>query len=310
MAQEESGLLFMRARFYEPGLGVFTGRDPLGMAGGDLNFYRYAGSLPTMLFDPTGQCVDAWEKDAAALQLGLLGVAATATILEAVLAAPEIMGYLGVSGGTTVGLGALSGIISTLTGYTTGLPPSSLKLASTLFIKLLLASLQEMEQQAQLAQQTLSQDTCQPHQGPQPGPGPGPAPPGPGPGPGNGGGGFSGPVGAGDPNGLIGPAGYGPAGYIAGNALLPYRIDFENATNATAPAQQVNITDQLGSNYDWSTFNVTEFGFGDLVVAVPPGASYVQTNVPLSYLGHILPGASPDRHPSRQPAWSMPILLD
>ncbi len=114
----------MRARFYEPGLGVFTGRDPLGMAGGDLNFYRYAGSLPTMLFDPTGQCVDAWEKDAAALQLGLLGVAATATILEAVLAAPEIMGYLGVSGGTTVGLGALSGIISTLTGYTTGLPPA------------------------------------------------------------------------------------------------------------------------------------------------------------------------------------------
>jgi hypothetical protein len=88
-----------------------------------------------------------------------------------------------------------------------------------------------------------------------------------------------------DPNGLIGPAGYGSVGYIAANALLSYRIDFENSTNASAPSQQVSITDQLGNNYDWTTFNVCEFGFGDLVVSLALGASYVQTNVPFSYLG-------------------------
>jgi uncharacterized repeat protein (TIGR01451 family) len=84
---------------------------------------------------------------------------------------------------------------------------------------------------------------------------------------------------------LTGPAGYGAAGYIAANTLLSYRIDFENASNAAAPAQQVNITDQLSTNYNWTTFNVTEFGFGDLVVSLPPGTTFLQTNVPVNYLG-------------------------
>ena len=37
------------------------------------------------------------------------------------------------------------------------------------------------------------------------------------------------------------------------DTVFPYRIDFENAPTATAPAQQVVITDPLDPNLDWST---------------------------------------------------------
>jgi RHS repeat-associated protein len=52
---EALGLYEMRARFYDPVLGRFTQEDPLGMAGGDVNLYRYAGNNPLQFNDPTGQ---------------------------------------------------------------------------------------------------------------------------------------------------------------------------------------------------------------------------------------------------------------
>lgn len=84
---------------------------------------------------------------------------------------------------------------------------------------------------------------------------------------------------------MTGPAGYGPNGFWAAASTLAYRIDFENFTNASAPAQQVIITDQLSTNYDWSTFNVAEIGFGDRLIALPPGTASFATNVAVSYLG-------------------------
>ena len=70
-----------------------------------------------------------------------------------------------------------------------------------------------------------------------------------------------------DPNDKIGP-GFGPDGFVQAGAVLPYRVDFENDPSATAPAQQVVITDQLSANLDWSTFRITEVGWGDLAIAV------------------------------------------
>ena len=46
-----------------------------------------------------------------------------------------------------------------------------------------------------------------------------------------------------DPNSLIGPAGYGPEGYIQDAGTFGYRINSENEPSATAPAQEVTITD-------------------------------------------------------------------
>jgi RHS repeat-associated protein len=49
-----AGLYFMRHRFYDPVQGRFTQPDPIGLAGGDSNLYRYAGNLPTLRIDPSG----------------------------------------------------------------------------------------------------------------------------------------------------------------------------------------------------------------------------------------------------------------
>ena len=43
-----------RARYYDPVRGRFVSEDPLGLAGGDLNFYTYVQDRPTNLLDPLG----------------------------------------------------------------------------------------------------------------------------------------------------------------------------------------------------------------------------------------------------------------
>ena len=88
-----------------------------------------------------------------------------------------------------------------------------------------------------------------------------------------------------DPNALYGPAGYGPDGFVAPDTLFPYQITFENDPTATAPAQRVDITDQLDPNLDWSTFQFTGFGFGDNNIEIPAGYQHYQTTVPMTYNG-------------------------
>jgi len=54
-----------------------------------------------------------------------------------------------------------------------------------------------------------------------------------------------------DPNSMVGPGGYGTPNFVAdAGATLPYQVDFENSSSATAPAQAVTITDQLDPNLD------------------------------------------------------------
>src|SRR5262249_13887248 len=49
-----SGLALARERSYDVVSGRFTMPDPLGLGGGDTNFYRYVGNVPTMYIDPVG----------------------------------------------------------------------------------------------------------------------------------------------------------------------------------------------------------------------------------------------------------------
>jgi RHS repeat-associated protein len=87
-----------------------------------------------------------------------------------------------------------------------------------------------------------------------------------------------------DPNAKVGPSGSGTGGFVQANWVPAYRIDFENEPSATSPAQQVIITDQLSSNLDWATFQLTEIGFGDRLVVVPPNTQQYETSVSVSYL--------------------------
>jgi RHS repeat-associated protein len=85
-----------------------------------------------------------------------------------------------------------------------------------------------------------------------------------------------------DPNQKIGP-GQGEAGHVRVDAFHAYRIDFENDPDATAPAQVVFVTDQLSSNLDWSTFELTEVGFGDHIIPVPSNTQQFEYTEPMMY---------------------------
>jgi uncharacterized protein RhaS with RHS repeats len=50
---EENGLLYMRARYYDPEVGRFISKDPIGLLGG-LNMFTYVQNNPVNLIDPTG----------------------------------------------------------------------------------------------------------------------------------------------------------------------------------------------------------------------------------------------------------------
>ena len=50
---DDTGLIYYRARYYDPTVGRFTQRDPLGMADG-INRYAYVRNNPVNLVDPLG----------------------------------------------------------------------------------------------------------------------------------------------------------------------------------------------------------------------------------------------------------------
>lgn len=54
-SDEETGLYYVLARYYNPELGRFLTPDPLGYEGGSLNFYTYCDGDPLNRIDPTGE---------------------------------------------------------------------------------------------------------------------------------------------------------------------------------------------------------------------------------------------------------------
>jgi RHS repeat-associated protein len=51
---DETGFVFFRARYYDPTIGRFIQRDPIGLATG-LHQYAYVGNNPTAFVDPLGE---------------------------------------------------------------------------------------------------------------------------------------------------------------------------------------------------------------------------------------------------------------
>jgi hypothetical protein len=82
-----------------------------------------------------------------------------------------------------------------------------------------------------------------------------------------------------DPNDKTSPAGKGEENYIGrGTLLMPYKIRFENKTEATAPAVLVRVIDILDADLDLSTLELTEITFADQVISVPKGLSHYETH--------------------------------
>ncbi|MDV3349818.1 RHS repeat-associated core domain-containing protein [Leptothoe sp. LEGE 181152] len=52
---DATGLIYYRARYYDPAVGRFISEDPLGFDAGDANLYRYVFNSPTNYTDPSGE---------------------------------------------------------------------------------------------------------------------------------------------------------------------------------------------------------------------------------------------------------------
>jgi RHS repeat-associated protein len=130
---DETGLVYYRARYYNPGLGRFVSRDPIGLQGG-INNYAYVGNNPVNYADPSGNCgpftpLCAWLaetapewgpptlgalKTAGGFALGYGGAAATGTVSTAGRIAAGLVGAAGLGNSTKV-----VEIAKTLTGLNT-----------------------------------------------------------------------------------------------------------------------------------------------------------------------------------------------
>jgi RHS repeat-associated protein len=51
---DETGLYYYRARYYDPRIGRFISEDPMGYGAGDVNFYAYVSNNPVNGNDPSG----------------------------------------------------------------------------------------------------------------------------------------------------------------------------------------------------------------------------------------------------------------
>jgi subtilase family serine protease len=85
-----------------------------------------------------------------------------------------------------------------------------------------------------------------------------------------------------DPNEILGPTGFGDDHWVTATNSLAYTIRYENAATATAPAQQVVITEQLDPDLDWRTFRVGDFGWGSLRFSVAPGQAFLSQRLDIT----------------------------
>jgi RHS repeat-associated protein len=113
---DPNGLLFMRARYYNPFICRFINPDPSGFAGG-LNMYAFANGNPVSYLDPFGLWT--WgQVGSTALHFGegvVVGAAITAAVI---IAAPEIAaGLVAVGVSEAVATATVSGGLYVAGGY-------------------------------------------------------------------------------------------------------------------------------------------------------------------------------------------------
>jgi RHS repeat-associated protein len=281
--REGNGLDFMRARFYAPAEGRFLSPDPIDLAGGQINLYGYVAQDPVNLIDPQGTQTwapkrpprppypypteDDWDQ--------ILGRPRppsypypTEDDWDQILRRPRPPSYP----------------YPTEDDWDQILrrprPPSYPYPTEDDWDQIL------RRPRPPSYPYPTEDDWDQILQRP---PAPKPTPPG-----GGGSSGGAGTSGSFDPNEKLGAAGLGPQAFIAARTVIPYRIDFENlgpgtvptpARPATAPAQRVEITDQLSAHLDWSTLRFTEAGFGDTILPVPHGRQQHFAAVPMTLGG-------------------------
>ena len=265
VSSDRNGLTYMRARYYEPSIGQFVSNDPLGLGGGDPDVRRYAFNSPLSLIDPTG--LDCPSKDGK--QQGKKPGPMDKGEQEKNPKDPQTSDPQ-----PTPWQDELNDILKKLYG---GSPPSNPDNTNNYVPYIIILGGVLLRLAPLLVAADDPDNNCNCDQNPHPDPPPPPAPPCIGCG--SGGGGNSNNQVSHDPNDLIGPSGYGPAGFLTTAGALPYTIEFSNEKTAAVPADNVTVTEQLSPNLDWRTFQLGTIGFGNYVVNVPPGVTSFSTRV-------------------------------
>jgi len=81
-----------------------------------------------------------------------------------------------------------------------------------------------------------------------------------------------------DPNGLVGSSGVAAKRWMSGVQPVPYVVSFGNEPTATAPAQQVTVTQAIDPNLDLSTLSLAAVTIPNgkpasaITLPIPPGA--------------------------------------
>ena len=112
-----------------------------------------------------------------------------------------------------------------------------------------------------------------------------------------------------DPNDIVGPQGFGYEHWISSKNPLSYTIHYENLATATAPAQQVTITQTLDSDLNLNSFRLGDFGWGDISITVPDNSSFYINRIDLrstkGYMVDVVAGVDVANH---QAYWSFTTI--
>jgi RHS repeat-associated protein len=294
---EGNGLDFMRARYYDSNLGRFIAVDPLGINGGTVNLYSYARNTPQNVIDPQGTNPLVFGFIGGILNFGAYlvnsqinntsfhGIDAFQAFTEGFVVgafAPLEAGLIaktaltGLAGVVAKGIGEYSKyssskeygekykfdsekfILDSALGF---IPtPGSFKNLFKDFLDQFYSLIaKEGAQQLvdSLFQLLLSNLISLSEE-------------------------FANFVSSIDPNDIIGPGGYGTEHYLNPNQTFPYAIRFENQPSATAPAVFVTVTQKLDADLDLNTFELGDFGFGNIYIDVPDGLKAYSTRLDLT----------------------------
>ena len=112
-----------------------------------------------------------------------------------------------------------------------------------------------------------------------------------------------------DPNDIIGPSGFGDQNWLTPSQILPYTIRFENQATATAAAVFITITHTLDADLDLTTFELGDFGFGDLYIDIPDGFQSYTTRLDLqNTIGDYVDFAATLNPTTRTVTWTLTTI--